>query len=344
MLPINELKTLMKTVVNANRSNPVAYSFNNENFSYKELDETLRQELNLLAGTFALYRENKNTIFALMEEVISDVVPKKVADRFMSFAETKVFPQGSKPIFTRKMGKMRAKQFVTRVGLAGVYEVFKLGGTSFEVETSALGGAAQIGFEEYLDGRVDFNELVQVIVDGIEEAIYHEVAAALIGSIEQLPEANRVSTNGFDEVAMDRLVQIASAYGNPAIYCTREFAVKMIPQEAWASSEMKNTLWTTGYLPTYKGISVIILEQSYTDETNATKVIDPGYAYIMPTGGEKPVAIAIEGTTHMREVENYDWSRDIHTYQKVGVAVRLTNNICIYTDTDLAGKLDTIGA
>ena len=92
---------------------------------------------------------------------MDDVLPKKIEESYGMFAEVKTFNQGDKPLFRRKVNaKMRAKQFITRVGLAGIYEVFKLGGgESFEVPTSAVGGAAQIGLEEFLDGRVDFAEV-----------------------------------------------------------------------------------------------------------------------------------------------------------------------------------------
>ena len=70
MLERNELVKLMKATAKADRSAPVAYSFNGENLTYEALNETLRKELNELAGTFALYRENKNTIFALIEQTI----------------------------------------------------------------------------------------------------------------------------------------------------------------------------------------------------------------------------------------------------------------------------------
>lgn len=72
-----DLFTLAKTVAKANPSSQVAYSFGNEKFSYADLNETLRNELREIAGTYSLYRENKNTIFALMEEIIDDVLPKK---------------------------------------------------------------------------------------------------------------------------------------------------------------------------------------------------------------------------------------------------------------------------
>jgi hypothetical protein len=265
----------------------------------------------------------------------------------MQFAETKQFAQGDKPIFRRKRDvRSRAKQFITRVGLAGIYEVFKLGPAekeSFEVRTSAIGGAAQIGFEEFLDGRVDFAELTKIIMDGMDELIYKEVAAALKASVNQLPPANRVAANGFDEAAMDRLITIAAAYGTPTIYCTYEFAVRMIPQEAWRYTEaMKTELWNTGRLATYKGTKVIILEQGFEDETNSRKVIDPGYAWVIPTGADgKPVKIAFEGSTIVDDYTGYDRSREIQVYKKVGVTCILANNICAYCDTSLLGQMTT---
>ena len=63
----NDLITLAKTVAKANPSSQVAYSFGEEKFSYSDLNETLRNELRELAGSYALYRENKNTIFNLIE-------------------------------------------------------------------------------------------------------------------------------------------------------------------------------------------------------------------------------------------------------------------------------------
>ena len=98
MLERNELLKLMQATAKADRSNPVAYSFNGENLSYEALNETLRKELNEYAGTYALYRENKNMIFSLIEETIDLVLPKKVMENYGQFAETKVYKQGDKPI------------------------------------------------------------------------------------------------------------------------------------------------------------------------------------------------------------------------------------------------------
>lgn len=343
MLDRNNLLALMKATAKANPSVATSYSFNGETLSYSAMNQTLRENLNEIAGTYNLYRENKNMVFSLIEETMDDILPARVLERYADFAETKTFAQGDRPVFTRKLGRMRAKQFITRVGLAGVYEVFKLSGTSFEMQTNAIGGAAQIGFEEFLDGRADFAEVTEIVLEGMDEVIYREIAQALMSSVNSLPKANQVAVAGFDETSMDRLISVASAYGTPVIYCTREFAVKMIPQTGWVSDAMRDRMWAQGYLGDYKGCRVVVLPQSFEDETNAKKVIDPGYAWVIPTGGnDKPVKIAFEGTTHVRERENEDWSRDIQVYRKVGVGVIMTNNICSYIDTALKGKLDVL--
>lgn len=337
-----DLIKLAKTVANANPSSTVAYSFGEDKFSYADLNETLRSELNEIAGTYQLYRENKNVLFSLIEETIDDVLPRKVLEQYGQFAEIKTFAQGDKPVFTQKIteaSRRRARQFITKVGLAGRYEVFKLDGQSYEVPTSAFGGAAQIGLEEFLDGRVDFAEVLNIVMNGLDESVYIEIERALKGAVSSLSfnTANKYSGTSFSESDMDRLISIADAYGQATIYCTYEFAATMVPAEGWRSDAMKDQRWNNGYLANYKGHRVIVLPQSYEDETNTVKVIDPAYAWIIPTGGnDKPVKVAFEGQTLVDERKNDDWSRDVQVYKKMGVGAIVTNNICVYINTSLS--------
>lgn len=342
MLDRNNLIQLAKVCAKADRSAPVAYSWNNENLSYSALNETLHAEFQEIAGTPALYRKNKELVFSVMEEVLTDILPKKVEEAYGMFAEVKTIAQGDKISFRRKVrANQRAKQFVTRAGLAGVYEVFKLNGEeSFEVQTSAIGTAVQISIEEFLDGRADMAELLSIVMEGMDELIYQEIGQALIASINQLPGANRVATADFDEAAFDRLIAVAAAYGEPVIYCSYDFAVKMIPSKQWMYTDaMKTELWNNGHFTQYKGKKVIILPNGFVDETNSERVIDPGYVWIIPSGGDdKPVKVVFEGQTMVDERNNYDWSREIQIYKKVGVAALMTNNICVYVDEALAGQ------
>lgn len=334
-----DLLTLAKITANANPSAPTSYSFGEDKFSYADLNETLRAEFKELASTYALYRENKNTIFSLIEETIDDVLPKKVLEQYGQFAEIKSFKQGDKPVFTQRIttaAKRRGKQFVTKVGLAGIYEVFKLDGKSYEVPTSAFGGAAQIGFEEFLDGRVDFADVLDIVMEGLDQAVYLEIERALKAAVTTLQPANKTTQTAFDETQMDRLLSVADSYGQATIYCTYEFAATMAPADSAMWSEaMKNDKWNNGYFTSYKGHKVIVLPQSYEDETNAVKVIDPAYAWIIPTGADKPIKVALEGQTIVREIENADMSREVQVYKKMGVGAIITNNICVYVNQSL---------
>lgn len=334
-----DLIQLAKITANANPSSQVAYSFGEDKFSYRDLNETLRKELQEIAGTYSLYRENKNLIFSLIEETIDDVLPRKVMEQYGQFAEIKTFAQGDKPVFTQRIteaARRRAKQFITKVGLAGVYEVFKLDGKTFEVPTSAFGGAAQIGFEEFLDGRVDFADVLDIVMEGLDRCVYIEIERALKGAITNLPVANQSTQTDFVEAEMDKLIAVADSYGQSTIYCTFEFAATMVPEAGWRSNEMKNQRWNNGYLANYKGHQVIVLPQSFEDETNSVKVIDPAYAWIIPTGSDKPVRVAFEGSTIVNEYVNRDLSREVQVYKKMGVAAIITNNICVYRNTSLS--------
>ena len=124
LLKTEDFVKLAKIAAKAKPSTPVAYSFNGENFSYDEVQETLRAQFAELAPDYRGYRENKNTIFRIIEETLSEIVPVRVKENYEQFAEVKRYAQGEKPIFRRKTNvhnRNRGKQFVTRVGLAGVY-------------------------------------------------------------------------------------------------------------------------------------------------------------------------------------------------------------------------------
>lgn len=334
----HELKNLMLATAKAYQTPTADFSFNGTKLSAFDLNDTLRKELNELAGDINSYRRNQLDIFELIQETVDELLPSRVQNTYAMFAETRQYAQGDKPIFKRKTGKARARQFVTRVGLAGLYEVFKLDSTSFEVATSAFGGAAQIGFEEFLDGLVDFSELTTIIMEGLEDAVYAEVTKSLIASIEQLPQANRHVDGGFNAANFDKLLNIARLDGQVTILTSLELASKLVMPADWISTEDKTDMRNQGYVGMYKGAQVAILPQYYLDLANTQLGVDPSYAWLLPSGalGEKPVKIAFEGQTIVDEFKNYDRSREIQVYKKFGVTTLMTNNICVYQDTNLS--------
>lgn len=78
------------------------------------------------------------------------------------------------------------------------------------------------------------------------------------------------------------------------------------------------------------------MPQSYTDESNTTTQINPGFAYIFPSGQEKVVKIVLEGETQVDEWQHRDRSFEVEVYKKVGVGIITNHNWCVYENTDLS--------
>lgn len=199
-----QLLALAKATAKASLNPSVTFAFGDKKLTYEALNETFREEMNKLAGTYADYRENKNLIFNLIETGLDEILPAKVIQNYGQFADVKTYAQGDKPVFrvrVSEFAKKRAKSFVTRVGLAGRYEVFKLDGYTLEVKTGAWGGAASIGFEEFLDGHINMSDVYDLVLEGLDEAVYREIAKALyaMANDTNFNPLNKGSVAGFDE-------------------------------------------------------------------------------------------------------------------------------------------------
>lgn len=343
-MAFNFAENLALSKVLMNKKNPSGmYSIQGKDVSYEALNLTLQdnmKELTHVDGKFDYYKfeKNKVDIYALLSQTLTDVAPKNVWDMYGQFADVQTVGQGDKVVFTKKIGRQRALTFITRVALASRYEVFELAEEKYEIQMTAVGGAARIGIEEFLDGRVQWSDYLDIVNEGMSRVVYQEIAKGLLAAIAQFPATNKVSWAGFDETQFDRLIATVSAYGTPAIYGTYEALAGILPANNMMSDNMKDSYYANGRFATYKGgVPMIVLPQSFTDETNTLKVVDPRYIYIFPTNGEKPVKIVFEGQTLVKEFnQNSDWSTDIHTYQKFGVGILTTNNLAVFANTDLS--------
>lgn len=334
-------------------------------FSVKDVKETLRAELKALAPNKYEYEKNKLEIFQIIQESFDEVLPDYVGNFIGQFAEIKSVPNGQRASFIVKRGRRRAKTFVTEVGLAGVYEAFRLDVDTFEVSAKAYGGAAYIDFERTLDGSEDLVEPLQLLLDGLQEAIYRELLKALITATQNsdMPTANIASTTNFDPAEMQRLCTIAKNYGggNAVIFATPEFVQEMGPDAigmpiygpyALTNSPAAGSapgyatpvynpndiasIAATGYITMFRGTPIVQLPQAFTDENNDTYQVPPQYAFIFPAGNQKIIKVVFEGDTDVRDWQHRDRQMEIEIYKKFGVAILTTNDWCVYENQALA--------
>lgn len=311
-------------------------------YSYEGMQDSLRNKLKELVyndnGKFDFYKYNQNkwVIFELMHEVVDEILPMRIADTIGKFAEIKTYGNGDKPEFKVKKGRKNVKRFVTRVAPGGVYERVRLDSDTVSVQTYAIGGSVYVSFERFLSGQEDLSELVNVFMEGMEDQIYLDVQNALKATLSQLPAANKHTANTFVGADMRRILTTISAYGTPTIFCTPEFAFTITPETGFIADADKEDVRNRGYVGRFAGANVVVLPQSFEDENNATKIIDPTYAYIIPGGSdEKIVKVGFEGATQIKDKENADWSLELSAFRKMSMAVLNTNHYGVYNHTAL---------
>lgn len=336
-----EKKDLKQLLLRAATVKPGAVlEFQDVKFSAEEIHSAVKEELQKLGGTYNQFQRNKLTIFELIQETVDEVLPKRVFDSLDQFVDVYNLKNGQKKYFTKREGYQRGRNFVTRVSHAGVYEVFKLDRSSFEISTEAHGAAVQISVEEVLEGRIDFGELMDLITDGFEISMYKEIARQMLSlkSNTILPKNNLMTANGWDPRGFHSLLGIARAYAEPTIFCSYMFAADMIPHMHAITDRQKEEIQSKGYIGTYMGAKVVILPTSFYETSNEggeNLTFPPGLAFIIPTGMVKPIKVVFEGDMVIREFENRDFSSEIQMYKKYGAALFANPGICIYENTSL---------
>lgn len=334
-------------------------------YSAKDVQETLRQELLALAPNRIAFEKNKYEIFQIIQEAFDEVIPDYVGNFIGQFAEVKTVADGQRATFLVKRGRRRAKTFITEVGLSGAYEAFRLDVDTFELSGKAIGGAAYIDFERTLTGDENLTEPMNLLMEGLEEAMYKEFHKALLATVmnSDMPAANQVITSTFDPEAMAQLTVIAKNYGggSAVIFATPEFVQKMGPDAIgmpiygpYALTAAPVTpgsapgyatpvysprdiadIAATGYITVFRGTPIVQLPQSFVDENNETYQIPPSVAYVFPTGSQKIVKVVLEGPTQVDQWKHRDRSYELEVYKKFGVAILTTNDWCVYRNLEL---------
>ena len=319
-------------------------------FSAGSVDAALADGFKSLTGSINNFMKNRYDIYDIIIENADEIVPNKVMDAMSSFAEVIQLANGEKKLFKRGgLGRNRAKKFLTQVGLNGLYETFRLDEETFTLAVKAIGGAVSIDFERMMDGAETLSEFMDVLTEAQIDGIYGEVQKALMAAVNEtsMPTANKVSGN-YAASDLQALINTVKTYGGSAtIFASPEFIAAMGPDaivpaltnaQAIYHPDDIDAIHNIGRIRIFRGCPIVELRQSFVDEKNDKVMIHPQFAYVLPSGKEKVVKIAMEGGTQMYDVINPDQSIEIHTYRKIGVGILAFNNWGVYQNTEISAE------
>lgn len=337
----NELRTLFKAAMAP--ADPTK-------FSAVDADQAV---INALLQTFGLdenasareLRVHKSAIFAMIEEVVEEMLPRAVTDVMGGFTETKTYARDAEPIFEIKnIGKRRARLGIIEGSRGGIYKARRLDNKSFQVTVRTWTVKVFVTLEDILLGNYSLAELMANIRDGFVEKIYIEAVKALRTAKKIAPKANLTEASGFNANALDRLIAIANEYGDAMIMGFKPAISRINNSVDWKTTPDVNTadlddIRNRGFVGTYKGTPVVEIPNYLMDETNSKWAFKVEDLFILPAAA-KPVKVAMKGDLTIVEDPHPSGSVEQNAHRMVGVGLVAANNVCVYTMKDIAEAVE----
>ena len=287
------------------------------------------------------FRAVEDKAFALIEEAIDSILPKKLEQVLGEFAEVRQFARDAEVVFNiEKIGKNRAKLTIAKGARGGIYRVAKLDKKWFSPSTAVETVAVYVTLEEIILGTMSLSELYNNVLEGFEEKIYKEVFNALAaGQSAAGTGYNAITTNTTKAAlgsAIDSVLPVVKAYGIPTIFGSYA-ALSNIYNPLAASSGYPNVedsadIRRYGFVQVYKGVRCVELPNYLVGGSDW--FYDDDKVFVVPSG-VKPVKVALKGDLTLIRNTQAVGSEKWEAHKIVGVGVAMANNYAVLTVTDL---------
>ena len=321
-------------------SNRVATFSNAETAKYT--DEAVREAFFNILGEDKLswrsWRNHKNEIFTIMEDVLNTNLPLAWENStfYNQFVETKNGALGDKNEFiVEDNSVLVASRFA---GNHWDTDRKKLHGKrSFSVDTEWFYVHVYDDLERFLKGIITLPEMVAKMQKDMQNSIDDRIFTAFNGAGTYLPAAFQVSGT-YDRIKMTELIQkVQYASQKNVVLAGTKTALSAIADginSDWISASQKEELATTGSVLKNTGLGVVGIEipQTFVRGTYDFKV-DNKSIYVLPDN-EKFIKVYFEGDTRARELgstDTHDQTIDTQIQTKVGVGCVFSNVFGKYT-------------
>lgn len=287
-------------------------------------------------------RAKEDLAFALIEEAVDEILPKKLENVLGEFAEVKQFARDAEVVFNiERIGKDRAKLTISKGARGGIYRAAKLDSKHFSVNTSVHTVAVYVTLEEIILGTMSLAELYSNILEGFEEIIYKEVFNALasgqaVAGYERIGHDSPTTVKADLGAAIDKVMPYVKQYGIPTIFGSYQ-ALANLSNEAIANHpEMMDSAdrRNYGFVQIYKGSKVVELPNYLVSGSNENWFYDPAYVFVLPSGA-KPVKVALKGDLTLIRNIQATGSEKWEAHKLAGVGVAMANNYATIKVTDL---------
>lgn len=337
---MKELKTLLVSALN----NQPSANFSAEDVNAAAVN-ALMEKLGLTAESSARdIRAKTEAAFALIEETIDEILPKKLENLLGEFAEVRTFARDAEIVFNiEKIGKNRAKLTISKGARGGIYRAARLDSKYFSISHGVQTVAVYVTLEDLILGTQSLGDLYNNILEGFQEIVYKEVFNALATGTP-VAGYNRIDGGASSNVATNR-AGLGAALDIVMPY-VKQYGMPMIFGSYWALSELSNPAITNhpemedsydrrnyGLVRIYKGVKVVELPNYLIDNSNSEWFYDQKYVFVLPSG-VKPVKVGLKGEMYIQKNVQAVGSEKWEAHKIMGVGVAMANNFAVITVED----------
>jgi len=308
----------------------------------KYTDEAIRLALFDILGdnklTYRGWRNHKNEIFTIIEEVLDTNLPLAWEDSpfYKQFVESKNGALGDKNEFVVNDASVLVA--TTFAGNHWNTDRKKLSGRrTFSLDTEWIYIHVYDDFERFLKGLITVVDLINAMQGALQRAIDERIYTAFNGAGTYLPAAFQV-TGTYDAGQMRTLIQrVQTAAQKNVILAGTKTALANIAtgmNAAWISNAQKEEMATKGAVLelTGLGVSAVEIPQTFVRGTYNFKVDDTSI-FVLPDN-EKFIKLYFEGDTRARDLtekDTHDQTIDSQVQTKLGVGLAFSSIFGKYT-------------
>ena len=335
MSMVNELTYL----INDSLSGRVALFANG---AEKYTDQAIREAFFEILGddklTYQNFRNHKNEIFSIMENVLTTNLPLawENSDFYRSFVDTKSTTFGDTNEF---VVEDNSTMLVSRIsGNHWQIERQKLQGKkAFSVALEWIGIRVYGELESFLKGTITLADMMAKLQKAFQNEIDARIVASFNGIGTYLP-AKFQESGTYDRATMNDLIQrVQIASQKDVILAGTRSALAAVAEgtnSAWISSSAKEELATTGVVVENIGLPcrAMIIPQTFVRGSYDFSV-NNNVLYVLPEG-TKPVKLFFEGQTRARDLDSQqtqDMTIDAVVESKIGTAIIVDSLVGKYT-------------
>lgn len=322
---------------------PTQYS----NMNDKERDEAIREAFFEAIGLERGYskkafrqawRENKNKVYAITEELVAQVMNNGELER-LSFFENFV------DLRNEALGDMT--EFI--VDSENELEFAEFSGNHFDLRRTRVeahgfftptmrdyGIKVYSYWDQVASGRISFSDLVAKIQLAMRKKLVEIAETTFTTALNNLPAEFKCSGSFNEGAILELLEHVEASTGEkPYLVGTQAGLRRLIGVEDYAplSSNMRDELNNQGVLSVWNSYRLVPIAQQHKIGSFEF-IFDPKKIYVL-TGGEKPVAMTLEGDVAVKEVSdgltNADGSLEHTVTFKVGCAVKYNKALGLIT-------------